>query len=476
MKNKSITRLLIGISLFLQIENVSSSNTSYLREREKDPHKYEEDLTIQQTSNNKPIAEQTKRIYTVTRPNGDGSDMRTFIHDGLENAADEALIYDNSEDNSSGNFAKTAAAKTMRAKHSKSSKSSNSRSSSSSSKSSKSRKSSSSYSYSSSSSSSCDVPPCGFKPTPFRFFSDYPSPRLPGPGFIISSRYPTQYPLPIPSTVIVTPTAPPLSEPTGPTEPTSTEPTPQPTSGVTTTPTVSQKPSVKPSAAPSSKPTISPAPTTTPTKEPTNSPTITSKPTAEGQPVSNCPSTIFINEFKYDGSGFIVAEIMKFAFTDGFDYTGYTVEFYNPSGEQYQTDNVDKTVGNDSQESNNGFSFRQITLGGFREDVANGGMALLDAEGVVVPGQFLCFGIDGTITGTTGAINGLTCENIGLSQDDDTPATESIQLTGNGYRYEDFEWVSGTIDASPTPGANEGQTFQCPAKAMASYAMPGVHR
>ncbi len=57
---------------------------------------------------------------------------------------------------------------------------------------------------------------------------------------------------------------------------------------------------------------------------------------------------------------------------------------------------------------------------------------------------------EGSFTATDGPANGMTSTDIGVSESNSTPVGTSLQLTGSGYKKEDFTWVGGLPETAGT--------------------------
>ncbi|MFY0667830.1 MAG: endonuclease I, partial [Alteromonas stellipolaris] len=79
--------------------------------------------------------------------------------------------------------------------------------------------------------------------------------------------------------------------------------------------------------------------------------------------------------------------------------------------------------------------------------------ALIDDTGNVI--QFLSY--EGTLTATSGAANGLTSTDIGVSETSSTSVGYSLQLSGSGQSYDDFSWQSPA--SSTADSVNNNQSF-----------------
>ena len=127
---------------------------------------------------------------------------------------------------------------------------------------------------------------------------------------------------------------------------------------------------------------------------------------------------VFFSEIHYDNVGTDVGEAIEITGPPGMDMTGWSIVLYN---------------------GNNGTVYDTRTLSGmipaegaFTEEypsngIQNGspdGFALVDDIGTVV--EFLSY--EGTFAGVGGAADGVTSTDIGVSEPDDTPIGESLQL------------------------------------------------
>ena len=158
---------------------------------------------------------------------------------------------------------------------------------------------------------------------------------------------------------------------------------------------------------------------------------------------------VFVNEFHYDNSGGDVNEGIEVAGTAGLDLAGYSLVLYNGNGgTSYGTISLSGILPN----QDNGFG----TLFFFAPGLQNGspdGFALVDPDGNVI--QFLSY--EGNFVATDGPANGLSSEDVGVSQVSSTPVGTSLQLQGTGNKYEDFTWSESI--ASTYNQINTGQSF-----------------
>lgn len=158
----------------------------------------------------------------------------------------------------------------------------------------------------------------------------------------------------------------------------------------------------------------------------------------------------WINEIHYDNSGKDRGEFVEVAGVAGMNLSGWSLVGYNGNnGSTYFTRQLSGVIANQS----NGFGTVSLSIAGLQNGRADG-VALVDASGNVV--QFLSY--EGTLTATNGPASGMTSVDIGAAESSSTSVGHSLQLSGSGSRYEDFNWQSPGND---TPGSvNNGQSFQ----------------
>ena len=158
---------------------------------------------------------------------------------------------------------------------------------------------------------------------------------------------------------------------------------------------------------------------------------------------------IFINEIHYDNTSSDTNEGIEIAGTEGVNLDGWSLELYNGNnGSVYKRESLTGTIPN--QDDGFGTLFFPIA------DIQNGapdGMALVDDSSKVV--QFLSY--EGALTATGGSANGLTSENIGVSESNSTPIGYSLQLSGTGNSYGEFTWTNAS--ASTFDQVNTNQDF-----------------
>ncbi len=158
---------------------------------------------------------------------------------------------------------------------------------------------------------------------------------------------------------------------------------------------------------------------------------------------------VFINETHYENTDGDINEFVEVAGPAGTNLTDWSIEFYNGSnGQVYATEELSGTI----PDVGSGFGMVSVS----HAEIQNGapdGLALVNSSGNVV--QFLSY--EGIFEAQGGPADGMTSEDIGVAESDDTGQGDSLQLTGTGAVYEDFTW---TAPASSTPGSsNTGQTL-----------------
>lgn len=161
---------------------------------------------------------------------------------------------------------------------------------------------------------------------------------------------------------------------------------------------------------------------------------------------------VFINELHYDNDGTDAGEFVEIAGPAGTDLAGWTVELYNGNGgASYGTINLTGVLPDQS--------FGGGTLSFLHAGIQNGepdGMALVDPVGTVL--MFISY--EGTFVAVGGPADGMTSEDIGVSEGSSTPLGESLYLVdvpNRGQVYTDFIWIG---PFGETPGAvNIGQVL-----------------
>lgn len=183
--------------------------------------------------------------------------------------------------------------------------------------------------------------------------------------------------------------------------------------------------------------------------------------------VSVYAQNAWINEFHYDDAGTDDNEFIEVVIENAGSYNlaDFTVTLYNGNGGgSYKSTTLDLfTVGN--TEGNFTFYYYNYTQNG--SSIQNGspdGFAL-DYQGTVISGQFLSY--EGTFTATDGPANGLTSDDVGVSESG-VPEGQSLQLSGSGGFYSDFTWQD---PATNTMGAlNNGQALGTVTNTVVKFA------
>jgi hypothetical protein len=160
-------------------------------------------------------------------------------------------------------------------------------------------------------------------------------------------------------------------------------------------------------------------------------------------------TTVFLNELHYDNAGSDVGEGFEVAGPAGTDLTGWKVFFYNGNGGlAYDSVSLSGTLPGQM----NGFGAAWWDAPGSMQNGPDG-LALTDAAGRVV--QFLTY--EGSFMAVDGPASGMTGKDMGVEEGGTTATGQSLQLSGDGTVYEDFDWLA---DQPATPGSvNEGQAF-----------------
>ncbi len=163
--------------------------------------------------------------------------------------------------------------------------------------------------------------------------------------------------------------------------------------------------------------------------------------------VALADTPVFINELHYDNAGTDTGERVEVAGPVGTDLSGWSIVLYNGKyGTTYDTINLSGTI-----------PASHVVVGvpplGQIQNGSKDGLALVDNTGTVV--QLLSY--EGIFTATDGPANGMTSVDIGVYEPSNTPAGQSLQLTGSGSVYEDFTWTGPSTDTFGA--ANTGQTF-----------------
>jgi len=158
---------------------------------------------------------------------------------------------------------------------------------------------------------------------------------------------------------------------------------------------------------------------------------------------------VWINELHYDNQGGDTGEFVEVAGTAGTSLTGWSLVGYNGNGgSEYKTIALSGAIPNQQ----NGLGTKSFNFSGLQNGGPDG-IALVNAAGVVI--QFISY--EGSMTATSGPANGLTSEDIGVSETSSTQKGYSLQLNGSGTNYSDFVWQTPRIDSPNT--INSDQSF-----------------
>jgi len=158
---------------------------------------------------------------------------------------------------------------------------------------------------------------------------------------------------------------------------------------------------------------------------------------------------VFINEIHYDNSGGDTGEAVEVAGDANTDLTGWSIVLYNGNNQQsYNTVNLSGSIPNQQD----GFGTLDFAISGIQNGAPDG-IALVDASNNLV--QFLSY--EGSFTAIGGVADGITSEDIGVSEASSTLVGDSLQLGGTGSVYADFSWEAAS--ANTFASINTNQTF-----------------
>ena len=136
----------------------------------------------------------------------------------------------------------------------------------------------------------------------------------------------------------------------------------------------------------------------------------------------------WINEFHYDNTGTPdIGEFVEVAIEDAnnYDLSDFRISFYSStSGLRYGIYH-DLSTFDVGVEDNNITLYSKMISG--IQNGPNDGIAL-DYGGTVL--QFISY--EGTLTGSEGVADGITSEDIGVEENNSTPAGYSVGFTGSG--------------------------------------------
>ena len=167
--------------------------------------------------------------------------------------------------------------------------------------------------------------------------------------------------------------------------------------------------------------------------------------------------TPFINEIHYDNASTDVNEGIEIAGLAGIDLTGMTLVAYNGNGgAAYSTVDLTGVIPNQQ----NGFGTLWFDFSGLQNGSPDG-IALIAADKTTVL-QFLSY--EGSFAAVGGAADGMTSEDIGVSEASSSTVGFSLQLGGSGFSYADFAWqetneaTMGSVNTNQSFGSGGGDT------------------
>ncbi|HNG13512.1 MAG TPA: T9SS type A sorting domain-containing protein [Saprospiraceae bacterium] len=150
---------------------------------------------------------------------------------------------------------------------------------------------------------------------------------------------------------------------------------------------------------------------------------------------------VWINEIHYDNTGADVNEFIEIAGTAGVDLSSYSLVLYNGSnGQFYSQTPLTGIIPNQTS------GYGAIAFTYPPDGIQNGspdGIALVQGATVI---QFLSY--EGILTAANGPAMGMTSTDIGVQEPSNTAVGLSLQLTGTGNEYADFNWI-GPVPQSP---------------------------
>jgi hypothetical protein len=157
----------------------------------------------------------------------------------------------------------------------------------------------------------------------------------------------------------------------------------------------------------------------------------------------------WINELHYDNSGTDSGEFVEVIAPAGFtELAAVQLTLYNGGdGGTYGTSHLLSSF--TPGKSSDGFTVYSKAIGGQQNGAPDG--LSLDLSGEVL--HFISY--EGVFTATAGPALGLTSTDLGVMEEDSSPAGGSLGLTGFGSSPQDFTWASL---GEATPGSfNVGQ-------------------
>ena len=161
--------------------------------------------------------------------------------------------------------------------------------------------------------------------------------------------------------------------------------------------------------------------------------------------------TVFVNEFHYDNDSSDTGEFVEIAVADFVDIGDVRLTLYNGNGGAAYASYDTFTPG----ASSNGYTLYTVSTPGLQNGSPDG-IALSSTGGDLY--QFISY--EGSFTAVDGPAQGETSDDVGVDEPSNTPAGQSLQLTGTGAEAGDFTWDGPEAES---PGAvNAGQTFEMP--------------
>ena len=166
-----------------------------------------------------------------------------------------------------------------------------------------------------------------------------------------------------------------------------------------------------------------------------------------GIAVADLPN-VWINEFHYDNTGGDVGEFVEISAPADFtELSKVTLTFYNGGdGKKYATARLD---GFTKGETSAGFTFYYLDKSGIQNGAPDG--FSLDYDGALI--QILSY--EGVFGATDGPAAGTLSVDVGVMEPDDAPVGQSLQLQGNGIRYNQFAWAGPLAATKGAPNAEQ---------------------
>src|SRR5690606_31361044 len=155
----------------------------------------------------------------------------------------------------------------------------------------------------------------------------------------------------------------------------------------------------------------------------------------------------WINEIHYDNTETDVMEGVEIVVEDAtaYDISSFVLTLYNGSnGQPYGAFDLSQA---EEGETVNEFTFYTLNAK-LQNDLE--GIALSYQNNLL---QFLSY--EGTMTATAGIAIGVTSEDIGVIENNQTPVGYSLQLSGIGNRYKAFAWEEATPHTFGSPNNHQ---------------------